>query len=86
MATRVADMGFRQAHRNRSTLDDVPEPVRVLVLKGLRSHSLRGIFTAAASLLRGLRPILGAVGVFGRRDVVENDRPAEIFLVLYIKT
>ena len=35
MATWVAGMGFSQAHRNRSTLDDVPEPVRVLVLKGL---------------------------------------------------
>ena len=35
MATWVAGMGFSQAHRNRSTLDDVPDLVRVLVLKGL---------------------------------------------------
>jgi hypothetical protein len=39
MATRVADMGFSQTHRNRSTLDGIPDLVRVLVLKGLITKS-----------------------------------------------
>ena len=43
MATWVAGMGFSQAHRNRSTLDDVPDLVRVLVLKGLKMNARKSL-------------------------------------------
>jgi hypothetical protein len=33
-------MGFSQTHRNRSTLDDVPDLVRVLVLKGFIAEAV----------------------------------------------
>ena len=58
MATWVAGMGFSQAHRNRSTLDDVPDLVRVLVLKGLRmNNKLRIPFQYITRLLTGRGPI-----------------------------